>query len=116
MCGMLVGTICGEVNGHAYLQKLFGFGTGSCCPIDCRRVFGGTRGRSLAMVDQSLEPFTKVIYILLIGSATRLAIAFAITFCVHLCRHAAIRCRFLRSGGSGRIVDTIYIKNYVLKF
>ena len=47
-----------------YIRELFGFGKGSCCPIDCRRVFGCTRGRSLAMVDQSSEPFTKVIYIL----------------------------------------------------
>ena len=37
------------MNGHAYLRKFFGFGTGSCCPIDCRRVFGRTRGRSLAI-------------------------------------------------------------------
>ena len=33
-------------------------------PIDCRRVFGGTPSHSLATADQTSEPFTKVIHIL----------------------------------------------------
>ena len=67
------------MNGHAYLRKLGGFGTGSCCPIDCRRVFGGTRGRLFAMVYQSSEPFTKVIHIL--GAPRSLLTCTARAFC-----------------------------------
>ncbi len=49
---------------HAYLQTLIGFGTGSCCPIDCRRVFRGTLGRSQVTVAVSLILFTKSVHVL----------------------------------------------------
>ena len=50
-----------------HVSRPRGFGTGARRPIDCRRVFGGTRGRSLAMAAQIFETVIEVIHMVLVA-------------------------------------------------